>query len=146
MPGWGEPFGWMMRNLIIGATRNWARTVVLWNLALDDKHGPHLGGCGDCRGVVTVHSQTGALTRNLEYYALAHVSRFVRRGARRIASTSVTGGVENVAFRNPDGSVVVVAYNAQSAAQNVSIRWRGRQASMTMPARSAATFAWTPSR
>jgi hypothetical protein len=76
------------RTLVIGTTRGWARGVSLWNLALDENYGPHKGGCGDCRGVVTIDSKTGAVTRNVEYYALAHASRFVRPGARRIASTS----------------------------------------------------------
>ena len=55
-----------MRNLVIGATRHWARGVLLWNLALDENFGPHLGGCGNCRGVVTIDSRTGAVTRNPE--------------------------------------------------------------------------------
>lgn len=139
MPGWDAPFGWMMRNLVIGATRNWARTVTLWNLALDENHGPHLGGCSNCRGVITVDSKTGAITRNPEYYVLAHVSRFVRRGARRIASTSIAGEIESVAFRNPDGSVVLVAYNSSASAKVVGIRLARRQATAMLPAHSAAT-------
>ena len=83
-PGWSEGWPWMMRNLIVGSTRHWARGVLLWNLALDEKYGPHLGGCGDCRGVVTIDSRTGAVTRNPDYYALGHLSRFVPQGARRI--------------------------------------------------------------
>lgn len=142
VPVWDEAFGGMMRNLVIGATRNWAKTVLLWNLALDESNGPHLGGCTDCRGVVTVNSKTGAITRNLEYYALSHISRFVRRGARRIASTSSAGGVEDVAFRNPDGSLVLVAYNAGTAPAPISMLVGGRQANATIPARSAVTYFW----
>jgi glucosylceramidase len=114
----------------------------LWNLALDENDGPHLGGCTDCRAVVTVNSKTGAITRNLEYYALAHISRFVRRGARRIASTSAAGGVEDVAFRNPDGSLVVVAYNAGTSPAPITMRMGGRQANATIPAHSAMTYFW----
>ncbi|MGH6780973.1 MAG: glycoside hydrolase family 30 protein, partial [Sphingomonadaceae bacterium] len=44
---WPQAWPWTMRNLVIGATRNWARGVLMWNLALDEKYGPHLGGCGD---------------------------------------------------------------------------------------------------
>ena len=82
---------------MIGATRGWAKSVILWNLALDENHGPHTGGCGDCRGVVTISS--GSVTWNVEYYALAHASRFTRPGARRIASTSNADRVETVASR-----------------------------------------------
>ena len=45
---------WHARNLVLGVTRNWAKTVVNWNLALDPAGGPHNGGCDTCTGVVTV--------------------------------------------------------------------------------------------
>ena len=45
---------WQTRNLVIGAVRNWARTAITWNLALDAVGGPHVGGCDTCTGVVTV--------------------------------------------------------------------------------------------
>ena len=60
----------------------------------------HLDDRIDNRGVVTIDTRSGAVTRNVEYYALAHASRFVRPGARRIASTAGVDGLENVAFRN----------------------------------------------
>ena len=85
-PNFADNLKWFVRTLIIGATRDWAKGVILWNLALDDQHGPHTGGCGNCRGVVTITSG-GVVTRNVEYYALGHASRFVRPGARRIGST-----------------------------------------------------------
>ncbi|MDH4288847.1 MAG: glycosyl hydrolase, partial [Aquincola sp.] len=87
-PRWPQSLTWTVRQVVIGATRAWAQGVLLWNLALDERHGPHLGGCKDCRGVVTIDSATGAITRNLEYYALAHASRFVRPGAERIDSSA----------------------------------------------------------
>ena len=49
--GWADSLRWFTRELIIGSTRGWSRGIVLWNLALDEKHGPHAGGCGNCRGV-----------------------------------------------------------------------------------------------
>ena len=85
-PKFDETLGWMTDKLIIGASNNWSRGTLLWNLALDPKHGPHKGGCGDCRGVVTIDPATGAITRNVEYYVLGHASRFVLPGriSRRI--------------------------------------------------------------
>src|SRR6266568_2470872 len=111
-PNFADNLKWFTQTLIIGATRGWARGVLLWNLALDENHGPHTGGCGDCRGVVTITAASGAVTRNVEYYALAHASRFVRPGARRIASTSGIAGLESVAFRNSDdGSKALIVVN-----------------------------------
>jgi glucosylceramidase len=142
-PGW-QGLGWMIDNLIIAPSRFGSRGTMLWNLALDTTHGPHKGGCGDCRGVVTIDRRTGAITRNLEYYVLGHVSRFVRRGARRIAS-SQAGSITNAAFRNPDGSLILVAHNAGARAEPLVVR-EGRRAFRTvLPAGEVGTFLWQES-
>ena len=140
---WGDNLKFLTRTLIVGTTRGWARGVLFWNLALDRAHGPHLGGCGNCRGVVTIDQATGAVTRNVEYYALAHVSRFVRPGARRIASTSGVEGIESVAFRNADdGSKVLLAVNGGSADRPLVVRAGGRAFRFTLPAGAVVTFRW----
>lgn len=145
-PGWAEGWPWMMRNLIIGTTRNWARGVLLWNLALDENYGPHLGGCGDCRGVVTIDSRTGAITRNPEYYALGHVSRFVHPGARRIGSSSPVDGIETVAFANQDGSRVLLAFNTGKEATELAVEIANRHFRYRLPPQAAATFRWQDER
>ncbi len=122
-PDWGDNLRWNTRTLIIGATRNWARGVVLWNLALDEHHGPHTGGCNDCRGVLAIDTRSGTVSRNPEYYALAHASRFVRPGAWRIASTSPAGDLESVAFRNADDSSrVLLVVNLAKAPRMLQVR------------------------
>ena len=63
---------------VIGVPRNWGQSVILWNLALDHRSGPFNGGCETCRGVVTVHDD-GTVSKELEYWGLAHASRFVPR-------------------------------------------------------------------
>ena len=139
---WASNLMFFTRTLIIDTTRGWARGVLLWNLALDENDGPHLGGCKDCRGVVTVDSRTGEVTRNVEYYALAHASRSVLPGARRIASSEAAGELSNVAFRNRDGSLVLVVANGAPAEQTFSVRIEGQSFRYTLPATSVATFTW----
>jgi glucosylceramidase len=142
-PRWPQSLTWTLRHVVIGATRAWAEGVLWWNLALDERHGPHLGGCTDCRGVVTIDSATGAVTRNLEYYALAHASRFVRPGAERIDSSGDAEGLDHVAFRNADdASIVLVVCNSAAAPKAFSVRHRGRVFSTTLPRESVATFVW----
>jgi glucosylceramidase len=146
--GWSTDFGnnlrWNVQQLVIGATRHWARGVLLWNLALDPAHGPTNGGCQNCRGVVTVDPTTGAVTHNVEYFALGHASKFVREGARRIASTTLgAGSIETVAFRNTDGTKVLVALNSADRGESAfRVRAGGRTFAYTLPARSVATFRW----
>jgi glucosylceramidase len=145
-PVFGESLLWMLRNVVIGSTRGWAKGVLMWNLALDEKFGPHLGGCNDCRGVVTINNATGAITRNLEYYALAHASKFVRPGAQRIASTTAPAqGIDTVAFRNADdGSIVLLVGNSSTQAQSFSVHSAGLGLQTTLPRESVATYVWKP--
>ena len=143
-PSFADDLKWFVSTLMIGATRGWAKGVILWNLALDEHHGPHTGGCGDCRGVVTIDSTTGAVSRNVEYYALAHASRFVRPGARRIASSVGVGGLENVAFRNgDDASKVVLAVNTAAAPLTIAVVWAGMSFRYILPAGAVVTFVWS---
>jgi len=116
--------------------------VLFWNLALDENDGPHLGGCKDCRGVVTIDSRSGAVTRNVEYYALAHASRFVLPGARRIASSETTEGLANVAFRNPDGSIALLVANGESTPRSFAVKLGKQSFRYTLPASSVASFTW----
>jgi glucosylceramidase len=121
--------------------------VVNWNLALDPSGGPHVGGCGTCTGVVTVAAD-GTVTRNAEYYALGHLSRFVHPGARHIASTSFgtpswNGQITDVAFRNRDGSTVLVAHNENDNPQSFSVSENGQSLDYTLPGGALATFVWS---
>lgn len=147
MPEWQKPLVWMTRNLIIGTVRNWAKGVILWNIALDENDGPHLGGCGDCRGVVTIDQKTGTVTRNVEYYVLGHASRFVRPGARRIASDSGVDGLETVAFQNPGkGKIVLIVLNTADHPRRFSAGVGANRFSSTLSAGSVATYIWSGGR
>ena len=143
-PNFADNLKWFVGTLMIGATRGWAKGVILWNLALDENHGPHTGGCGDCRGVVTISSTSGAVTRNVEYYALAHASHFARPGAHRIASTSDVDRVETVAFKNADdGSKVLLAINTAALPRTLGVRWAGMWFRYTLAPGEVATFVWS---
>jgi glucosylceramidase len=143
--GWATRFAdnlsWNVRNLVIGNFRNWGNSLMLWNLALDQADGPQNGGCGNCRGVVTVDQASGAVTYNEEYYVLGHVSRFVDPGAYRIESTEFSMGLaENVAFINPDGSIVLIAHSVIDTP--VTITWQGKQFDYLLPGGALITFKW----
>jgi glucosylceramidase len=137
---------WHARNLTIGTPRNWAETVIDWNLALDPEGGPQVGGCTTCTGVITV-GPDDTVTKNAEYYTLGHLSRFVKPGARRIASTSFgttgwNGQVMDVAFRNPDGTNVLVAHNENDNPQTFAVRQGNQAFTYTLPGGALATFTW----
>jgi glucosylceramidase len=143
-PVWADNLKFFVGKLIIGSTRGWARGVALWNLALDENGGPHLGGCGNCRGVITINSVTGSVTRNVEYYALAHASQFVRPGARRIASTTDVGGLQSVAFKNADdGSKVLIVLNTATVEVSFSVHSGGKAIAYALPAGAVVTLCWS---
>jgi len=139
---------WFSRNLLVTGIRQWARGVIYWNLALDENHGPHFGGCALCKGVVLIDSKTGEVSRNDEYYALAHFSKFVLPGAVRVESTATEKEhLDNVAFQNvSDGSIVLVMVNSNKEARRVSVAESQSRFEYTMPAESVATFVWNPSQ
>jgi glucosylceramidase len=147
-------FQFGMENLIIGATRNQARAVLEWNLALDLTAGPQNGGCADCRGFVTINDLgvPAVVSYNVENYIYGHASKFVVPGAYRIDSNSAAigaGGIEDVAFQNPDGSIVLIVFNdgsTTSSPASFTVAWAPNNSSFsyTLPGGAAATFIWTP--
>jgi glucosylceramidase len=131
---------------LIAVTRNWARSYVLWALATDQNHGPIVGGCDTCRGLVTIDlsdPEKASVKRELDYYVLGHASKFVQPGAVRIASDEPVGTkLKDVAFRNPNGTVILYTLNAGSTGQNLRIEYHGKTAATTIPAGAVATFVW----
>jgi len=133
------------RDVLLAGIRQWARGVVYWNLALDENHGPHFGGCGLCKGIVTIDSHTGEVSRNDEYYAFAHFSRFLLPGAVRVGSSETDKKLNNVAFLNPaDGSIVLVVVNSHTDARDIAVTEGETGFQYTMPPESVATFVWNP--
>jgi glucosylceramidase len=148
-------------ELLIASFRNWASAVMLWNLALDPAGGPVEPpdyGCPRCTGVVTIDPRTHTLRYNLDYYELGQFSRFVHPGAQRIASTTfvtdqtaqqhprrvsyVTSGLDDVAFRNPDRSDVLMVHDNTGHAIRFAVRSGGRSFVTDLPAEATATFTW----
>jgi glucosylceramidase len=124
-----------------GILRNWARCIVGWNLALDEKGRPNIGPFS-CGGLVAVHSETGEIARSGQYWAFAHYSRAIRRGARRIGSEGAIENLSHAAFANPDGSTVAVLTNA-GPARKVRLELAGRMAEVALPADSVVTLEWS---
>jgi len=138
---------WHVRNLVIGAPRNWSRTVLEWNLANDETFGPHTaGGCSTCLGAVTIDSSTGTVTRNVAYYIVGHLARFVDPGSVRVASTvnggSRTTALLDVAFRTPSGRYVLVVLNDGKTAQTFDVAFGGRRVTHSLAVGAVATYVW----
>jgi glucosylceramidase len=155
-----------VQRLIINTTGNWSRNVILWNLAADPKNDPHTdnGGCSMCQGALTIDGDI--VSRNIAYYTIAHASKFVIPGSVRIASTnpgdrsvSLTEDEErpgikratviensqvlpNVAFRRPDGKIVLIVVNNSFSASSFTVRFRGANASFRLVPGATGTYIW----
>jgi O-glycosyl hydrolase len=132
---------------VIGNMRNWGNGVMLWNIALDPEGRPlnsDTNGIPLNRGLTVVDPADGSVSYNAEYHATAQVSQFVKPGAHRIYSNSFgAGSIENVAFQNPDGSKVVVAYNDAEVAETFSVADGTQSFDYTLGAGDAVTFTYS---
>jgi glucosylceramidase len=128
-------------RIIIGATRNWCRNVLEWNLAAGPDFKPYTdrGGCSMCQGAVTINGNE--YTKNIAYYSMAHISKFVRPGSVRIESNDIES-LANVAFKTPDGKKILIVANEKNASQTFTISYNGKNASATLEGKSVATFVW----
>lgn len=130
---------WHINNVIIGATRNWSRNVLEWNLASDPNLGPHTqGGCTSCLGALTIDQ---SVTRNVSYYIIAHASKFVKPGSIRIGST-IPDNLQNVAFKTPEGKKILIVINNGSYAAYFNIEFNGKYAATSLPAGAVGTYVW----
>lgn len=134
-----EDLKWHVSTLIIGATRNWSKNVLEWNLAADPQYKPHtVGGCTSCLGALTIGD---GVSRNVAYYIIGHASKFVPAGSVRIASNLVDK-LDNVAFKRPDGKTVLIVVNTASATSSFTIKHKGKVAEASLPAGAVATYVW----
>jgi glucosylceramidase len=145
-------------EIVIASLRNWASTVALWNLALDPKGGPVQlpnSGCGSCTGLATIDEHTHTAKLELDYYQLGQASAFIEPGAQRVESDNfvgydykspgvnpVTPGLDDVAFVNPDGSRVLVAYDNSAQPIQLGVEWNRLSLAYTLPARAMVTLVW----
>ena len=154
-----------VKRLIVNVTRNWSKNSILWNYAADPQFDPHTdnGGCSMCQGAITIDGDK--VTRNIAYYTIAHASKFIRPGSVRISSTDAFDpGVDitedeeraeirratvvehsdvlpNVAFKTPEGKIVLVIANSWSQ-QTAKIQYNGRFANLHLAPGSVGTFIW----
>lgn len=132
---------WPVKRLIIGATRNWSRNVLEWNLAADPEYKPYTdrGGCPSCQGAVTIDKNE--VKKNIAYYSVAHASKFVRPGSVRIASNN-SDSLPNVAFKTPDGKKVLIVANTGESAQDFNIQYQGKILAVKLDKGSVGTYIW----
>ncbi|BFH59958.1 glycoside hydrolase family 30 protein [Paenibacillus azoreducens] len=127
---------------VIRTTRNWSKSVVWWNLALDERNGPTVLSNSTCRGLVQINQASGDVKYELDYYTMGHISKFVMPGAYRIGSTTFRDELETAAFLNRDGRTVLILSNRTEQEQTVEIDTGKGFFALTLPGGAAATAKW----
>jgi glucosylceramidase len=128
-------------RILIGAVRNWSKNVILWNLAADSNNKPHTdnGGCAMCQGAITIDGDI--VERNSAYYVIAHASEFVPLGSVHVESSAVEP-LSNIAFKTPNGKIIVIVANKTTTNQSFNISIGNRMAQSALPAGAVATYVW----
>ena len=131
----GERYGNSMINDFNAGTVGWTD----WNILLDETGGPnHVGNF--CFAPVIADTKAGKLIYTNAYYYIGHFSKFVRPGARRVATTSNRDWLQATSFRNTDGKVAVVVMNSSDKPQEFQLWIKGQAASTTAAPHSMATY------
>jgi glucosylceramidase len=130
-----------VERIVIGATENWSKNVILWNLAADPNNDPHTdnGGCSMCQGAITIDGDF--VTRNLAYYTIGHASKFVPPGSVRVKS-SYNGKLAQVVFRTPQGKTVLIVANNTGENQSFKVEYNGRFFNADLDSKATATYVW----
>ncbi|GHN00559.1 glucosylceramidase [Cytophagales bacterium WSM2-2] len=134
---------WHVKNLVVGAPRNWSRNVLEWNLAADENFNPHTddGGCNLCRGAITIDSKTGAVSRNVSYYIIAHASKFVPLGSVRVSS-GIIGELHNVTYITPQGKKVLIVVNDNDSNKAFSVSYKYKMFKTELQTGAVGTYVW----
>ena len=128
----------MYAHDIIGNLKAGMHGYLDWNILLDEKGGPnHVGNF--CDAPIMCNLQTGEVEKKLSFEYIGHFSRYIKPGARRIASTVYTEMIDTVSFINPDRKLVSVFLNKTNKALPVVIRVNGQAAEFKLPANAIAT-------
>ncbi len=141
-------------EMIVRALRGSMAGVQLWNLALNEAGGPkHGGGCPGCIAPLVVDASKRTYRLTSDYWELGQFSKFIQHGAYRIASSSDDGcgtqvacGIETVAFRNPDGTEVLVVTTNNGRAAAFTVTEGERHFTARVPDGGIATFVWRTAR
>jgi glucosylceramidase len=126
-----------------GLIRDWLKANVTsysaWNMVLDTiGTGIDAGRKWPQNALLTVDRTSKVLTATPAYYVFRHFSQYVAPGAKRVATSG--SSVDALAFKNPDGSLVAVMYNAGTAAKTTTWSIGGAKLQISVPASGFATL------
>ena len=124
---------------IIGCFNNWVDGWVDWNMVLDRQGGPNWFK-NWCLAPVIVDPEADEVYMTPLYYAMAHFSKYIRPGAKRIASDSDGNEVQVTSVQNPDGSIAAVLLNQNEYPVSVEVKMEEYAKTVTIDAQAIQTI------
>lgn len=141
-PVFSDNLVWDMQNLFIGNLNNWGNAGIKWNMALDQNNGPYVGGCTDCRGLLTINTVNNQISYNEDFYAVGNMSKFIKPDAYRISASSSNPNIEATAVKNPSGQLVVILVNGAESEQKVILGWHNQSITTNVAGKTVAVVIW----
>lgn len=134
---------------VIRHLRHWSTAYISWVTMLPQQVDEANQGPYNKLGVVgpTMLIQEKGASPNWyktpEYWLMGQFSRFIQRDALRIESNDISDkGIENVALKNPDGSIVSVLTNPHDKAVEITLTLKDKAWLVTLPQHAVTTVVW----
>lgn len=124
---------------IIGNFNNYCEAFIDWNLYLDETGGPNWVN-NLCDAPVMIRVNEEKVIYQSSYYFIGHFSKYIMPGAKRIDLTNTNQEIQSIAFKNPNGTVVIVMMNPTEQDYNYEIKTRSGQFKITILKRSIVTI------
>ena len=132
---------WSVKNVVIGSMRNWSKNALSWGLANDEFYKPYTpGGCSTCKGALMI-DKNGVIKREVGYYIIGHASKFIPEGSVRISS-NIVGKLSNVAFKTPQGKIVLLVLNDGDNKETFNIEFNQKRVTTSLESGDVATYFW----
>jgi len=126
-------------KLLYNSFKGGVSHYMYWNMILDD-----LGLSNWMwrqNSLISVDRFSGEVTYNPEYYVMRHFSSFVDEGAKRVSLENVPDELRALAFKNPTGSLIVIAQNPTDEVISTKIKSsKKRTSSLKIAAHSMVTI------
>jgi len=133
-------FLWHLEHIVIGTIQNWSSVVLEWNLANNAKFEPHTPlGCTECKGAFTI--QDGIINRNVSYYIIGQIAKFIKPGAIRTLSSVSDASLATISFNLKNGKKAILILN-KSAAKQIVLEQNNQYYTFNIPAKVASTVIW----
>ncbi len=124
---------------IIGCLNNWVDGWIDWNMVLDKQGGPNWFK-NWCVAPVIVDAENDEVYFTPIYYIMTHFSKYIRPGAIKIGVTSSDEKLMITAVKNPDNTIVVIAFNEEGNAQNLNLQLDDKAVTIPMSERAIQTI------